>query len=125
MTASFDTSELYALAEDLGAIAGQTFRTVRSVYVEAADDLRDKWRANAKETAGQHGRLYPLAITAEEHVGTRLDFEIGPESNKPQGRMSFEYGSVNQPPHLDGQRAADEMIPTIERRIVEAAEDLF
>jgi hypothetical protein len=39
--------------------------------------------------------------------------------------MSFEYGSRNQPPHLDGQRAADAVGPTIDKLVSAAIGQLL
>ena len=40
-------------------------------------------------------------------LGRKLRDGTGPDSGMKQGRMGrgFEFGSVNQPPHLDGLRA--------------------
>lgn len=125
---SFDDSELVALAVDLGDIPGEAAARVRATVQEAASDLKERWRSNAKKTAGAHGRLYPYSITYETQINpSGIDAVVGPETNRPQGGMGpgFEFGSVNQPPHLDGQRAADEVIPYLERRILLAAEDPF
>ena len=122
---SFDHRELDALAVDLGKLSAPTHRAVRGVFAEGATDLVSQWRANATETAGEHGRLYPRSISSEEKFSTSILFEVGPDPSKPQGGMSFEFGSVNQPPHLDGQRAADEVVPRLARRVALAAEDVF
>ena len=66
--------------------------------------------ANATATAGTHGKHYPKSITAERTLSIgSIGVEVGPDSGMPQGGMGpgFEYGSVNQPPHLDGNKAAD------------------
>lgn len=34
-----------------------------------------------------------------------LESTVAPDPGMPQGGMSFEFGSSNQPPHLDGARA--------------------
>jgi len=124
----FDTSELRALAVDLGNVPASAVGAVRDVLRDGANELRDRWKANARATAGKHGRLYPNAITASTTTRSGgVDAEIGPLSSRPQGGMGpgFEFGSVNQPAHLDGQRAADEVIPRLERRLLLAAEDVF
>lgn len=123
----FDDSELDALAVRLTKLSATTQRATRGVFSEAAHELREKWRANAQATSGEHGRLYPNAISWEQKVSTGLVFEVGPDSGKPQGAMGpgFEFGSVNQPAHLDGQRAADDVVPHLERRVLLAAEDVF
>jgi len=125
---SFDTSELDALAIELGDVPADAAVRVRDVFREAAANLKDKWRSNARATAGAHGRLYPNSITYSTRIlSGGLEAEVGPESSRPQGGMGpgFEFGSVNQPAHLDGQRAADDVIPRLERRILLAAEDVF
>lgn len=67
----------------------------------------------AKESAGAHGKHYHRAFSAEMHGivsfgGTAgISGEYGPDAAKPQGGMSFEFGSRNQPPHLDLARSAD------------------
>jgi hypothetical protein len=43
----------------------------------------------------------------------------------PQGGMSFEYGSRNQPPHLDGLHALDTIGPRVESMFDAAAGVLF
>lgn len=124
----FDFRELDALAVNLGDIPVEAAVRVRAVFQEAAGDLKNRWRENAKQSAGTHGRLYPNSITYSTTIGLAgIEAEIGPESGRPQGGMGpgFEFGSVNQPAHLDGQRAADEVIPHLERRIMIAAEDVF
>jgi hypothetical protein len=113
---NIDDRELRALAADLSAMPNKSLKAMRAVFEAGADNLASRWRANAKETSGTHGKHYPASITWQERFSTDLEFEVGPEVGKPQGRMGpgFEYGSVNQPPHLDGNRAADELLPKIE-----------
>jgi hypothetical protein len=124
---NIDDRELRALAADLSAVSGRTLGTVRAAYTEGAERITAEWRANAKETSGVHGKHYPASITWQERFSTNLEFEIGPEIGKPQGRMGpgFEYGSVNQDPHLDGNRAADKLEPVIGAMIGIAAEGMF
>lgn len=74
------------------------------------DSLRDGERLareNARRTARSHGKHYPKSITSE--MTGLLRGEYGPDSARPQGGMSFEYGSRNQKPHLDLNRSADEV----------------
>lgn len=111
-----DASDLYALSRDLPKLGVRGASAMYDVFKEGATDLRDTWRSNARETSGEHGRHYPNSITFDMRIGTDIVAEIGPDPSLPQGGMSFEYGSVNQPPHLDGQRATDEVAPRIARR---------
>lgn len=113
----FDTSELAALAVDLGRTGIRTTGVMTDVFSEGADDLVKTWASNARATSGVHGRHYPDSIDSERLLGANIAFEVGPNPSKPQGGMHFESGSVNQPPHPDGQRAADQQIPLLQRRI--------
>lgn len=49
----------------------------------------------------------------------------GPDSGRPQGGMSFERGSRNQPPHLDLARSADVIAWTFGANVLHAADGLF
>jgi hypothetical protein len=117
MSLSVDTSELYALSRDLGKTGAKSALVMYGVFKEGGKDLETTWKRNAKATSGQHGKRYPDSITTDMHVSTNIEVEVGPDPQLPQGGMSFEFGSVNQPPHLDGQMAADEVVPRIDRRI--------
>lgn len=114
---TFDTRELAALAVDLGRTGAKVTPVIAKVFDEAGDRLVKTWAANARETSGVHGKHYPDSIDSERVLSTNIVVEVGPNAAKPQGGMSFENGSVNQPPHLDGQRAADSEIPLLARRI--------
>jgi hypothetical protein len=111
---SIEISGAAELSRDLAAAAAAMPAAVRKVTEANGAHLVDLWRSNARATAGKHGRRYPSAITAETllaFAGATVD--VGPDSSKPQGGMGpgFEYGSVNQPPHLDGKKAADVIEP--------------
>lgn len=61
-------------------------------------------RANARRTAGTHGKHYPRSITEEMTLFGALGLiagEYGPDPAMQQGGMSFEGGSRNQPAHND------------------------
>ena len=121
----FDTSELRTLGADITSASRASIGGVYAAMSESADDLRDTWRRNAKETAGTHGKLYPKSILARPVVSTDIIFDVGPDPRFPQGGMSFEFGSVNQPAHLDGQRAMDEVSPRMEKRVADALAGVF
>lgn len=114
---TIDASELHALSRDLGKLGAKSGVAMYGVFKEGGKDLEKTWKRNAKATAGEHGKRYPDSITTDMRVGLNIEVEVGPDPQRPQGGMSFEDGSVNQPPHLDGQFAADEVIPRIDRRI--------
>jgi hypothetical protein len=51
--------------------------------------------------------------------------EYGPDIARPQGGMSFEYGSRNQPPHLDLARSADLIGPSTVGEVGRMVDRLF
>jgi hypothetical protein len=123
-----DASEVYALAGDLSKIGARTVPALRGVMAEAGKGLADDWRRNAVETSGEHGKHYPASIDSElvfDFGGVSVD--VGPNSSRPQGRMGrgFEFGSQNQPPHLDGLRALDGFQMRAERMVDAAVGHLF
>ena len=109
----FEANELREFSAELPRLGVAGGRAMVKVMIEGGNELRDKWRDNAKETAGEHGRRYPDSIEANMRLSTDIVIDVGPNPNKPQGGMSFEFGSSKQPAHLDGQRAADEVLPKI------------
>jgi hypothetical protein len=116
-----DASEVYHLAADLSGVTAKMVPALRAGMQGAGEAFADQWRSNAEATSGEHGVHYPASISAElvfDVGGVSVD--VGPESGKPQGGMSFEFGSRNQPPHLDGLRAMTFVEPRVER-IVDAA----
>lgn len=77
----------------------------------------------AKVSAGSHGKHYHKAFSWEMH-GIRGGFgvygisgEYGPDAAKPQGNMSFERGSKNQPAHLDLAKSADLIGPSFGQEV--------
>lgn len=79
-----------------------------------AKDGRDAAKTFARRTAGAHGVHYPSRIDAE--AITPLVWEYGPHG-RPQGEMSFEWGSRNQKPHRDLARSADIVGPSLARDV--------
>lgn len=124
--AEIDASELVKAIKDLDETPDRVKLNAHVVVETWAEKLRDKWRSNARATAKAHGRHYPRAITASSTsagVGD-VSWEVGPESALPQGGMGagFEYGGPNQPPHLDGDRAARVIEPLFMKAVEEMIE---
>lgn len=118
--ADLDITQLLKLGEDLEKDAHRAASETYPVVRDLAKELEKTWRDNAKATARKHGRHYPRSITAEQiPVTDGPMWEVGPETRRKQGSMGrgFEYGSVNQPPHLDGTRAATTVEPKLEAAI--------
>lgn len=123
-----DASEVYRLAADLSQIGAKSVPTARSAMLAAGKVVERAWRNNAVTTSGQHGKHYPNSISAELTFGvTAISVEVGPDSSMPQGSMGrgFEFGSRNQPPHLDGARALADNEGPIERAFDQAMNSLF
>lgn len=112
--------EFFELAKDLGRASAEVAGVLYTVYAESGDAFAKDWADNARETSGEHGKHYPASIDSETRVGMDILVTTGPNSAKPQGGMGrgFEFGSVNQPAHLDGARA----LPIAERRLERGAE---
>lgn len=117
-----DTSQLDNLVQQLAAVGDDLPDGARAVVQRGALNIKNDWRAGARVSAGKHGKLYPYAITYDTtETRTSASAEIGPERDRPQGGMAFETGSVNQPPHPDGQRAADREAPRFAKAVEELA----
>ena len=107
-------------ALELGEIPTAKFAAVRTVMDSMGEAFARQWADNARETAGEHGKHYPDSITADRIVSLGgIAVDVGPDKSRRQGGMGlgFEFGSQNQPPHLDGLRAQDAIAPRIERAI--------
>lgn len=107
--------EFLDLARDFTESGVKVGAAVYGAFKASGDAFAEDWRANAAETSGTHGRYYPDSITSETLLSLGVRVQTGPESGRKQGRMGrgFEFGSVNQPPHLDGARA----LPIADRRL--------
>ncbi len=99
---------------------------LRNIAATARADMARTTRLNAqrgnriakglaRESAGAHGKHYHKAFSIE--AITPLEWEYGPDAAKPQGGMSFEFGSRNQPPHLDLNKSADVAGPMFARDV--------
>lgn len=98
-------STLGDLERDMKIVATEFKPRMAVVVGEVARDGNKTAKRLAKRSAGRHGKHYPNAISVERHGA--LSYEYGPDAGMPQGGMSFEHGSRNQPPHLDLAKSAD------------------
>lgn len=112
------------LQDDLETIAREFKpRAAREVRGVARDGNRVAKRF-ARRSAGAHGTHYHRAFSTEAH--NPLRWEWGPDSTRPQGGMSFERGSRNQPPHHDIAKAADiHGAADLQRRVGGVLDGLF
>ncbi len=123
-----DASEVYRLAGDLSQIGFRTVPVIRESMTAVGEAFATEWRKNAEETSGTHGKWYPQSIDSGlSFTVTTVTVEAGPNTSKKQGGMGpgFEFGSENQPPHLDGLRALDGMQVRAERVIDATVGHLF
>lgn len=113
VSAEFDVTEVRELIISLETVGIEAFRRLRDLTRDSSHDLRDLWRANAAESAGSHGKLYPRSITDSAVGGIGMVWEIGPDRSRRQGGMGrgFEYGApsvIRSPnPKHGWWRAAD------------------
>lgn len=109
------THHIDDLADDCRQIAVTCKKDMRATVREGIKVGGNVARDNARRTAGTHGKHYPKAITWE--MTGALEGEYGPDSAMPQGGMSFEGGSRNQPAHLDIAKSADLIGPTFAQEV--------
>lgn len=125
---SVDASQGLRLAADLSRVGPRAVPALRTSMQGVGEVFARAWQANAAETAGEHGKHYPASITAELAFGFgSVAVDVGPDASMPQGGMGrgFEFGSRNQPPHLDGLRALDTVQAPAEKVIDSTIGRLF
>lgn len=98
------THTLDRLDRDVRAMPREAATGMAKAVRKAAEDGNRRAKGYARRSSGKHGKHYPDSFTAEA-LGP-LSWEYGPDASKPQGNMSFEMGSRNQPPHRDLQQSA-------------------
>ncbi|MFD7609717.1 hypothetical protein [Streptomyces sp. NPDC059828] len=117
----FDTSDVRRLERHLARVVPRAQRDAHSVLVRGALNIKNDWRANARATAGSHGKHYPRSIGYDIWPFTRdvTVAVIGPDKGGPQGALGnlLEYGSVKNPPHNDGGRALAAELPRFEAQM--------
>lgn len=106
------THDLDDLERDLKRIPVMVARDMREVVNDGAKAGNELAKQFARRSAGAHGKHYWRAFTWDRASGSlfggaSFSAEYGPLPGRKQGGMSFEFGSRNQPPHLDLARSAD------------------
>lgn len=111
------------LADDTRAIAVGARKDMVGVVRDGIRVGNTVARDFARRSAGSHGKHYPRAFSYEMHGIVEfggvagISGEYGPDIAKPQGGMSFEGGSVNQPPHRDLAKSADLIGPSFAQEV--------
>lgn len=119
------------LANDLAAIPRKAVKDMQAVVRDGARVGNQVAKDNARDSAGKHGKHYPKAFTSSVSKprfllgGFQFQAEYGPDISRPQGGMSFEFGSRNQKPHLDLARSADLIGPAMVRELDEKVDGWF
>jgi hypothetical protein len=124
--------------ENLGDLIADFERIKKEAPVELRGVIREGIKTGnsvakdfARESAGKHGKHYPKAFTTEMRPTLRAygaviySGEYGPDIAYPQGGMSFEYGSRNQPPHMDLNKSADLIGPAMPGEVRRVVDRLF
>lgn len=107
--------EVFDLARDFETASRGAGSALYDAFKAGGEGFRDDWRANVRAVAPNHLPHLPDAITTETRLALGIEVETGPEAGRRQGRLGRgdEFGSRNQPAHLNGLRA----MPLAERRI--------
>lgn len=98
------THDLGDLQRDCTTVARSARPMMAKIVRGMAKEGNRMAKENARRTAGKHGKRYPARFKPNRI--DQLTWVYGPVG-RPQGEMSFEFGSRNQPPHLDLARSAD------------------
>ena len=119
-----DVRQLHALAGVFRSSAAAAQVQVQAVVERGALNVKNGWRDNARATAGRHARLYPNSISYDvRRWPGGASAVIGPDKSRPQGALGnlLEFGSVKNPPHLDGLRALQAEAPAFMAHIAAVA----
>lgn len=101
-TWSVDTSQEQALGRRLEDLGPELADEIAKATRDAGDEHARLWKAHAKRTSGRHGALYPRTIRNRFTSGADwAQSETGSSSPAARG---YEFGSRNQPPHLDSAK---------------------
>lgn len=121
MSARFDMRDVRRLERHLARVVPQARRDTRAVVMRGAVNVKNGWRANARQTSGKHAKHYPRTVGFDiAPYGSDIwAATIGPDKGGVQGPLGaiLEYGSVNNPPHNDGGRALAAELPAFEAQM--------
>lgn len=113
--------EFFDLARDFAEASPKVASGLYDAFKQGGEAFRDDWADNVRASSPKgHLKHLPAAITSETRVALGIVVETGPESGKRQGALGRgdEFGSRNQPAHLNGLRA----MPAAEERITKLAD---
>jgi hypothetical protein len=110
------------LRSDLAGIPVELAKRAPKVVKKNATQGNRIAKGFAKTSAGAHGKHYSNRFSVD--MLSPFSAEYGPKG-RPQGEMSFEHGSRNQPPHLDLNKSADIQGPKFADDISDMVDGLF
>lgn len=109
------------LVHDLTMAGPVSMEKAKAVVSRGALNIKNEWREGVSGLAHAPALPYALSYDTTARRGV-IEAEIGFDKDKPQGALGnlIEFGSVQNPPHADGQKALDREEP----RFVSAMEDV-
>ncbi|WP_055525318.1 hypothetical protein [Streptomyces graminilatus] len=115
MSARFDMRDVRRLERHLARSIPRVRKDARAITRRGALNVKNNWRANARQTSGKHAKHYPRTVGFDIAAYGRDIWmaTIGPDKSGVQGPLGaiLEYGSVRNPPHNDGGRALAAEMP--------------
>ena len=114
-------SDLSRLSADLKAAGTRAGVDATAVVKRGALNVKRGWAQNVRITSGGHLARLPYTISYDVTVsGGFVTAEVGPDKGR-GGQANLgaidEYGSRNNPPHMNGQRALDDEAPEFYRQL--------
>lgn len=124
------THHLDDLASDFRKIPRKASADARAAVRHGAMTGNLVAKDHARGTEGTHGKHYHRAFTWDQPRGSLFggagwSAQYGPISGRPQGGMSFEEGSRNQPPHGDLEASRATAAGVLAQDIRRAMNDWF
>lgn len=106
-----DSSELYQLSQDLGAVPARSKTNIEKALKVTATGIKNDWRQGAGVGRGSYTTKYPSSIFYDILDGPDgMSAEIGPELGRPGGTAGFleeAPGGVRAKPQHAGRDALE------------------
>lgn len=106
------------LAHEAKVAPAEALKVVQKGCFNIKKDWRKRW------SGFPHAPRLPYAIGYDtKRLGGRIDGEVGPDKDKPQGALGnlFEYGSLNNAPIPGGAPALQAEQPKFEKAMLDLA----
>ena len=121
-----DTSEVRALAADLGKASREVFKEAEKVTEKAAHNIKTTMADDAKSSGTYRHFAGSISYDRAMSVG-QIGYEIGPDKDRTQGALGniLYFGTSKNAPVLDVEVGLRKEAPEFEKRIGEMAEGLL